>query len=104
MQRQIRKYLSSKKNKNKLFSLPPQNKSKSKNNYLFLNSTNDNMNEVETTNKTNSPENLKANANIKNNTPNEKGSETKDLIEKFKPNQEDDSFLNSEIKYIQEKY
>ena len=44
LQRQIRKYLSSKNNQNKLFNRPPQ--TKSKNNYLYLNSNTDNINEL----------------------------------------------------------
>ena len=46
LQRQIRKYLLSKKNQNKVFYRPPQNKSK--NNYLFLNSTDGDIKEKKT--------------------------------------------------------
>ena len=93
LQRQIRKYLSYKHNQsNKLFNRPPQNKSK--NNYLFLNSTNENenLNDVET----NNPNNNDNSKNSKNNSPNEKEIETQDDIEKIKPNQENESFLNNE--------
>ena len=79
LQRQIRKFLSSKNNQNKLFNRPPQ--SKPRNNYLFLNETNGGLNEKNT------------NINYSQNNP-----EENEITQKFK---DDDSILNSEIKYVE---
>ena len=102
LQHQIRKFLLSKKNINnkKIFNRPPQNKSK--NNYLYLNSTTDNynLNDIETNNNPNSAEKL-------NNSPSDENEnkeiETQDEIEKFKLNNQEnnDSFMNNEIKYVE---
>ena len=101
LQRQIRKYLSSKNNQNKLFNRPPQ--TKSKNNYLYLNSNTDKINELEKNIQNN---NINTNEIIiqeKITSHNDKDIETQDDIDKMKLNQEDDSLLNSEIKYVENK-
>ena len=86
LQSQIRKYLASKKKDNKLFNRP---QNKTKNNYLYLNP--DDINEIE--NK---------NPNINNNSQNDREVETQGEIERIRlNNQEDDSFLNNEIKYVE---
>ena len=88
MQNQIRKYLQSKKKDNKLFNRP---QTKSKNNYLYLNS--DDMNQIENKNP-----NINSNINSKY----DKDIETQAEIERNKlNNQDDDSILNNEIKYVE---
>jgi hypothetical protein len=77
LQRQIKKFLLSKNNPNKLFQRPPQ--SKTKNNYLFLNDTNKELNEE--------------NTNI-NDSQKEKENPIENEVN-------DDSFLNNEIKYVE---
>ena len=76
MQRRIRKYLEAKKNPNKLFNRPPQ--TKSKNNYLFLNSADDNINNIENKNP-----NIVNNINDSETSPqkNEKEAETQDEMD-----------------------
>ena len=79
LQRQIRKFLSSKKNQNKLFNRPGP--SKNRNNYLFLNDTNI----------------AEKNTNI--NYQNERESQGEnEITQNFR---EDDSILNNEIKYVE---
>ena len=86
LQSQIRQYLQSKnKENNKLFNRP---QNKSKNNYLFLNS--DEANEIE--NK---------NPNIENNITSNNDKEIEPQREIRLNNQEDDSILNNEIKYVE---
>ena len=89
LQSQIRKFLQSKKKENNKVFNRPQNKSKK--NYLFLNSED----AIDIENK---------NPNIENNQNSqiEKEMETQGEIEKVKlNNQDDDSFLNNEIKYVE---
>ena len=89
LQSQIRKFLQSKRKENNKVFNRPQNKSKK--NYLFLNSED----AIDIENK---------NPNIENNQNSqiEKEMETQGEIEKVKlNNQDDDSFLNNEIKYVE---
>ena len=97
LQRQIRKYLSLKNNKNTVFIRPPQ--PKAKNNYLLLNSENDenkdpneNINNLPFSNKIESNENLENYVNNENN---------QDEKETNQNNKDEDSLLNSEIKYVE---
>ena len=108
MQHQIRKYLLPKKNNlNKKIFNRPQNKSK--NNYLFLNSTSDNyLNDMETNNNPSSAKNY---SNSKNNSPSDENKEfeAQAEIEKFNLNnnnnnnnqENNDSLLNNQIKYVE---
>ena len=97
LQRQIRKYLSFKKNKNKVFYRPQDNKPK--NNYLFLNTTNGGTNESKI-NYLNDSQNLNLKERVKENdseSKNEKSLEN----ERTNMYKDDDSFLNNEIKYVE---
>ena len=102
LQRQIRKFLSSKKNQNKLFVRPPQTKPKS--NYLFLNNTNNEINlNNENTNYIENNENT--NNNLQNETENKNSAkkENDNLVqtEINQKSQEDDSILNNELTYVE---
>ena len=90
LQRQIRKFLSYKNNQSKLFYRP---QSKPKNNYLFLNSTDGQIN------KTNdliySESQFNSGDNVQNLNENNEQNERQSM------NGDDDSVLNNEIKYVE---
>ena len=85
LQRQIRKFLSSKKNPNK-FCLRP-GPSKPRNNYLLLNDTNNGINEK--------------NTNINSQIERENQKDNLEVNEITQNLREDDSILNNEIKYVE---
>ena len=89
LQGRVRQYLQSKnKDTNKVFNRP---QNKAKNNYLFLNS--EEVNEIE---------NRNPNEENKINPQNDREIETQGEIDRARlNNQDDDSFLNNEIKYVE---